>query len=365
MKIPLLDLKSQYNSIKGELDAALAACVKNQQFVLGEEIENLEKEIAKYCKTRYGIGVASGTDALFLSLKALGIKEGDEVITTPVTFIATAEAISNAGARPVFVDIDEKTSSIDPAAIEAKITKKTKAIIPVHIYGQCVDMDPITDIAEKHDLKIVEDCAQAIGSSYKGKKAGSMGHTGCLSFFPSKNLGAFGDGGMIVTSDKDLAEKLKILRVHGSSVRYYHDVIGYNSRLDNLQAAVLRVKLKYLDKWIKARQEIAGIYDALLSSADVTVPFVPKYNTHTYHLYIIETPLRDKLLKHLIGRGIGARVYYPVPLHLQKCYSMLGHKKGDFPISERVSDKCLAIPIYPELKKADAEKIANCIKEFL
>ncbi|MBL7068750.1 MAG: DegT/DnrJ/EryC1/StrS family aminotransferase [Candidatus Omnitrophica bacterium] len=364
MKIPLLDLRLQYNSIKDEISAALDRVLNAQRFVLGEEVEHLEGEIARYCDTSYGVGVASGTDALILSLKALGIKEKDEVITTPLSFIATAEAISSVGAIPVFVDIDKRTYNIDPALIEEKITKKTKAIMPVHIYGQCADMDPILELARRDNLTVIEDCAQAIGASYKDRKAGTMGDTGGVSFFPSKNLGAFGDGGMVVTNDKKIAEKINILRVHGSSERYRHEILGHNSRLDNLQAAVLAVKLKSLDKWIKMRQELALLYEDLLSGTAVTTPFVPEYNTHTYHLYVVGTPRRDELLKHLLSSGIETRVYYPIPIHLQECYSYLGYKKGDLPIAEWASENTLAIPIYPGLKKEGARIVADCIKEF-
>jgi len=365
MKIPLLDLRLQYSSIKKEIDAAIDNILQTQNFVLGEEVDRLEKEIASYCGVRYGVGVASGTDALILSLKALGIKPGDEVITTPLTFIATGEAISILGAIPIFVDVDKRTYNIDPALIESKITKKTKAILPVHLYGQCADMDPILKLAKKHNLRVVEDCAQAIGAQYKGRKAGSMGDAGCMSFFPSKNLGAFGDGGMIITNNKDIANKLKILRIHGSSRRYYHDVLGYNSRLDNLQAAILRVKLRSLDKWIKMRQELATSYSALLSGTGLVTPFVPEYNTHTYHLYIVTSPHRDGLLEHLVSSGIEARAYYPVPVHLQRCYSDLDYKEGDLPLSEWAAKNALAIPLYPGLEKEKLQKVSGCINEFL
>lgn len=364
MKIPLLDLRSQYNSIKTEIDTAINGILQTQHFVLGEEVGRLEGEIASYCNVKYGVGVASGTDALLLSLKALGVKRGDEVITTPLTFIATGEAISNLGAKPVFVDVDKMTYNIDPSLIESKITEKTKAILPVHLYGQCADMDPILKLARKHNLRVVEDCAQAIGASYKGRKAGSMGDAGGMSFFPSKNLGAFGDGGMVITNDKEIADKIKILRVHGSSRRNYHDILGYNSRLDNLQAAILRVKLRFLDSWIKIRQELARLYDSLLSGLDIITPFVPEYNKHTYHLYIAASPYREKLLEHLVSSGIEARVYYPVPLHLQKCYLNLGCKKGDLPASEWAAENTLAIPLYPELKREGVEMVVKSIRKF-
>jgi dTDP-4-amino-4,6-dideoxygalactose transaminase len=362
--IPLLDLKAQYRSISGQIDEAVKKVVESQSFVLGNEVEALEKEVAAYCRAGYGIGVASGTDALLLSLRGLGIGQGDEVITTPLTFMATAEAISNLGATPVLADIEPDTYNIDPSLIEEKITAKTKAILPVHIFGQCADMDPIMDLAEKKGLRIVEDCAQAIGADYKGRRAGSMGDAGCLSFFPSKNLGGFGDGGMVVTNDKELADRIKLLRVHGSRERYYHETIGYNSRLDAIQAAVLRVKLKYLDEWLKARRSIADFYTNELAQIGLITPDVPDYNVHTYHLYIITLPSRDKLLKRLESVGIGARVHYPVPLHLQKCYADLGHKRGDFPVSEKVSDQLIAIPLYPELSTEDRERVAGAVKEF-
>lgn len=364
MKIPLLDLKSQYKSIKNEIDAAIGNVLESQSFVLGEEVSKLEHEVADYCMAGHGVGVASGTDALILSLRALNIKSGDEVITTPLTFMATGGAVSIMGATPVFVDVDRDSYNIDPSLIESRITKKTKAIIPVHLFGQCADMDPILDMAKKHGLRVIEDCAQAIGALYKDKRAGSMGDIGGISFFPSKNLGAFGDGGMIVTNNKDIADKIKMLRVHGSRKSYYHDILGYNSRLDNLQAAVLRIKLKFLDNWIEKRQELAALYDSLLSDIDLKTPSVPEYTTHVYHLYIIATPRRDELFEYLQSCGIGARIYYPIPLHLQKCYKDLGYKRGDMPVSEKVSGETLAIPVYPELGSEGVEFVAGCIKKF-
>ncbi len=364
MKIPLLNLKLQYDPIKEEIGAAINGILETQRFVLGEDVVRLETEIARYCGAGHAVGVASGTDALELSLRALGIGAGDEVITTPLTFIATAEAISYVGAVPVFVDVEEASYNIDPALIEAKITKKTKAIIPVHLYGQCADMDPILKIAKRHDLKMIEDCAQSIGATYKEKKAGRMGDAGAFSFFPSKNLGAFGDGGMIVTDDSLMADRIGLLRVHGSRQRYRHEILGYNSRLDNLQAAILRVKLRYLDRWQAARREIAALYDILLADADLKRPSVSEHNTHTYHLYIIATPHRDELLQHLVSSGIGARAYYPIPVHLQECYSTLGYKKGDMPIAEKAADTTLAIPIYPGLRPEEIEEVAACINAF-
>lgn len=365
MQISILDLKGQYQAIKKEVNEAIARVVEGQNFVLGEDLKGLEAEIARYCGTKYAVGVASGTDALLLSLMALGIKPGDEVITSPFTFFSSAEVISLVGATPVFVDIDPKTYNIDPNFIEKKINKRTKAIIPVHLYGQCADMDPILAIARKHGLKIVEDCAQAIGALYKRKKAGSMGDLGALSFFPSKNLGAFGEGGMVVTNDKSLAEKLAMLRVHGSSVRYVHAVIGTNSRLDNIQAAVLRVKLKYLDKWLEARRANARYYNENLKTLPLIPPYVPGYNIHTYHQYVLRVRSGlESLMKFLIDGGVETRTYYPIPLHLQECYKGLGYKKGDLKESEAASGETFAIAVYPELKIEEKDYIINRIREF-
>jgi len=305
--------------------------------------------------------------ALVLALKAIGIKRGDEVITTPFTFIATAGAISNVGGVPVFCDIDPLTYNINPEEIEKKITKNTKAIMPVHLYGQCADMDKILDIAKRNNLKVIEDTAQAIGATYKDKKAGSMGDLGCISFFPSKNLGAFGDGGMIVGKDKALVDKVKLLRLHGSNKKYMHSIIGTNARLDNLQAAILRVKLKHLDLWTKKRQENAKLYNSLFEGTDVVTPHVPSYNTHIYHQYIIRvaSAKRDSLIEHLAEKGVSSRVYYPISLHLQECYKFLNYKIGDFSNSEEAEKTTLALPIYPELTEENISYIAEAIKSYL
>lgn len=362
MKIPILDLTAQYNSIKKEIDSAVMKTIESQHFILGAEVESFEKEVAAYCGTKYAVGVASGTDALILSLKALGIGPGDEVITTPFTFFATAESVSTVGAKPVFVDIDPKTYCINPELIEDAITKNTKAIIPVHLFGQCADMDRIMEIARTNNLKVIEDTAQAMGATYKGKQAGSMGDMGALSFFPSKNLGGFGDGGMIVTNNKELADKIKMLRVHGSTIRYIHSEIGMNSRLDALQAAVLRVKLRHLDKWLQARRAVAQYYNEHLKGSPVTTPYAPSYNTHTYHLYVLRIkPSPEKLSKILNDAGIEARTYYPVSLHLQECYKSLGYKKGAFPESESASPETLAIPLYPELGTREMKYVVDNI----
>jgi dTDP-4-amino-4,6-dideoxygalactose transaminase len=365
MKISILDLKKQYLSIKAEVDKAVAKVIDNQDFILGEEVRSLESEVAAYCVARHGVGLASGTDALILSLKALGIGEGDEVITSTFTFFATAEAVSIVGAKPVFVDIDPQTYNINPALIEKVVTSRTKAIIPVHIYGQCADMDPIIAVARKHKLKLIEDAAQAIGATYKGRKAGSMGDIGCLSFFPSKNLGAFGDAGMVVTNDKAIADKIRMLRVHGSAQRYIHSEIGMNSRLDNLQAAVLRIKLRYLDRWLEVRRKNAACYNDRLKELPVVCPYVPEYNVHTYHLYVVRLKSRmEELGKYLNDCGIEARTYYPVPLHMQDCYRNLGYKKGDLKESEKASAETLSFAVYPELEKSEMDYIVDRIKEF-
>jgi len=367
MKIPILDLRAQYNSMRAEIDAAIKKVVDNQHFILGPEVESFEEEAAEYCGTKYAVGVASGTDALILSLKAMGIGPGDEVITTPFTFFATAESVSIVGAKPVFVDIDPKTYCIDPNLIEDKITKKTKAIIPVHLFGQCADMDSILDIARLNNLKVIEDTAQAMGATYKKKQAGSMGDTGALSFFPSKNLGGFGDGGMVITNNEEIADKIRMLRVHGSTVRYIHSAIGTNSRLDALQAAVLRVKLKYLDKWLEGRCKAAQYYtDNLKNIKTLVTPHTPLYNTHTYHLYVLRVkPGPEKLAKFLNDAGVEARTYYPVPLHLQECYKSLGYKKGALPEAESASPQTIAIPLFPELAINGLNFIVEKINEVL
>jgi len=372
MEIPLLDLKAQYRTIKSDIDAALEHVVESQYFILSREVSELEKEIAGYNGVKEAAGVASGTDALILALRALDIGKGDAVITSPFTFFASAEAISMVGARPIFVDIDPETYNIDPAKIEellwsldADENAAVKAIAPVHIYGQCADMDPIMSIAKKHGLKVIEDCAQAIGALYNGRKAGSFGDAGALSFFPSKNLGGFGDGGMVVSSDLSLINRVKELRVHGSRELYIHDEIGYNSRLDSLQAAVLRVKLKKLDGWLEARRAIAARYDrAFASIKAVRTPAVAEGNVHTYHQYTISLEGRDDLAQYLKEKGIATRVYYPVPLHLQPCYKDLGYSIGNFPVSEKAAERVISLPVYPELSDEQVEYIIGAVREF-
>ena len=362
MRIPLLDLQAQYQTIKEEINQAIQNVLDSSVYILGPEMKTLEKEIAAFCGTKEAVAVANGTDALVLTLKAFGIGPGDEVITTPFTFFASAETIALVGATPVFVDIDPVTLNLDLTQLEGKITSKTKAIIPVHIFGQMVDVEKIMEIAARHDLKVIEDAAQAIGAEYGGKKAGSIGHASTFSFFPTKNLGAYGDAGMIVTNDEDLASQLRMLRFHGSKTKYYHDEIGYNSRLDELQAAILRVKLRYLDLWNKGRREKAKVYDQLLADAAVQIPGRDPQALPIYHLYVLRTEERRALMERLKAGGVANAIYYPVPLHLQKAFRTLGYKVGDFPVAEKACEQALAIPCYPELSFEQQQEIAAIIK---
>lgn len=369
MRIPLTDLRAQYSSIKDEIDAAINRVLDHGQFILGPEVKAFEEEMAAYCGTKFAVGVASGTDALHLAVLACGIKPGDEVITTPFTFIASAEAITKCGAVPVFVDIDLRTYNIDPAQIEIKITPRTKAMIPVHLYGRPAAMDPILELGRKYHLKVIEDCAQALGAEYKGKKVGSLGDAGCLSFFPAKNLGAYGDGGMVVTNDPDIAETVDVLRKHGSKISYYHVMPGFNSRLDALQAAVLRVKLRHLEEWNELRRSRASLYSLLLSQVDgVEPPYVEEHNMPSHNYYTIRinksSVKRNELRKHMETSGIQTMVYYPLSLHLQEVYKHLGHKPGDFPQSEQAQEQVLSLPMYPELKDEQIEEIVSTAEEF-
>jgi dTDP-4-amino-4,6-dideoxygalactose transaminase len=369
MKVPLLDLKAQYQSIRGEIEPALARIIESQYFILGPEVKECEAAIAAYCGCPHAVGVSSGTDALLAALMAEGVGPGDEVITTPYTFFATAGSIARLGARPVFVDIDPATFNIDPRLIADRISGRTKAILPVHLFGQMADMDDILNLARRHNLAVIEDAAQAIGAEYKGRRAGSMGDYGCFSFFPSKNLGAFGDGGMVVTRDARRAERLTILRNHGSQPKYYHKIVGGNFRLDTLQAAVIHVKLRHLDGWTAKRQGNASRYDRLFAASGlrskglVQTPAVVA-TRHIFNQYVIRVPPRNRLQSFLAEKGIGTEVYYPVPLHLQECFGALGHKRGDFPESEKAADKTLALPIYPELTDQQAEYVVSMIQEF-
>ncbi len=375
MKIPLLDLKAQYASIKTEVATAINEVLESQYFILGPKVAELEEKVAAYSSSRYAVGVSSGSDALLVSLMALDIRPTDEVITTPFSFFSTAGVISRLNATPVFVDIDPVTYNIDPAKIEAAITEKTRAIIPVHLYGQSANMDPILKIARKHDLAVVEDAAQSIGAQYQGRSAGTMGDLGIFSFFPSKNLGGIGDGGMVVTNDQSLYEKLKILRVHGSKPKYFHKTVGGNFRLDAIQAAVLLVKLNHLDSWSEKRRQNAYFYDknfksaGLFEKAEIKTP-VPVYkdwddkNYHIYNQYTLRVSSRDKLRQFLKENDIGAEIYYPLPLHLQECFADLGYKQGDLPEAEKASHQVISIPIYPELTTSQQEYIIQKILEF-
>lgn len=376
MVVPLLDLNSHHEPLHKEIMSALEQTLRSQAFILGPEVTKLEERVATYCQTQFGVGVSSGTDALLIALMALNVGPGDEVLTTPYSFFATAGVIARLGAKPVFVDIDPRTYNIDPSKIEKAVTPRTKALIPVHLYGQCADMDPIVEIASRRHLKVVEDAAQAIGAEYRdGRRAGSMGAIGCLSFFPSKNLGALGDGGMVVTSDRELAGRLRILRVHGGKPKYYHKVIGGNFRLDTLQAAVLNVKLNYLDEWTKRRQENAQRYETLFQQSGlienlrISLPQatyqgtgVPHY--HIYNQFVLRVSQRDQLRAYLKEKGIGTEIYYPVPFHLQECFQYLGHKDGDFPEAERAAKETVAIPIYPELAAEQQVQVVDSIKGF-
>jgi len=373
MGVPLLDLKAHHEPLQKEILDAVEQVFKSQAFILGAEVGKLEERVAAYCQTKYGIGLTSGTDALLIALMALGVGPGDEVITSPYSFFATAGVVARLGAKPVLVDIDPRTFNIDPAKISQAVTSKSKAIIPVHLYGQCADMAPIMELAKRHNLGVIEDAAQAIGSEYRdGRRACSMGTVGCLSFFPSKNLGCLGDGGMVVTNDAELAERIRILRVHGSQPKYYHKLIGGNFRLDTIQAAVLNVKLKYLDGWTKRRQENADRYQSLFQQSGlvqkgkVRLP-EPVYRDsgakhyHIYNQFVLRVERRDDLIAHLKQKGIGAEIYYPVPFHLQECFRYLGHKAGDFPESERAANETIAIPIYPELTMAQQTEVVEAI----
>jgi len=363
MKIPFLDLTRQYIKIKEEIDDALMRAIRSGIYIGGDEVKKVEGDIADYTSVKYGISTSSGTDALIATLMSIGIKDGDEIITTPFTFIATAEVISFLKAKPVFVDIEEKTFNINPELIENKITEKTKCILPVHIFGQIADMDKINSIAKKHNLKVVEDACQAVGASIKGRKACSFGDAGCLSFFPSKNLGAFGDGGMVLTNNKNIADKVSIIKDHGSEKRYHHSVPGFNGRLDAIQAAILRVKLKHLDSWNEQRRKNAQYYNDLLKDY-VKVPSIRDGYYHIYHQYSILVDKREKLIDFLRNRGIPTAVYYPIPLHLQEVFRYLGYKEGDFPVSEKVSKDILSLPIFPELKEEERQYIAESILKF-
>jgi dTDP-4-amino-4,6-dideoxygalactose transaminase len=382
--VPLLDLKAQYRAIRQEVREAVDRVADSQHFILGPEVEALEREIAAYSQCEYGVGVSSGTDALLVALMAIDLGPGDEVISTPYTFFATAGSVARLGAKSVFVDIDPLTFNIDPAGIERAVTPRTRAIIPVHLYGQMADMGPIMEVAARHNLIVIEDAAQAIGSEYQGRRAGSIGHFGCFSFFPSKNLGGFGDAGLVTTNDEHLAARLRLFRNHGYSPKYYNKVVGGNFRIDAIQAAVLRVKLKYLDGWTAGRQQNAEEYRRLFAEAGlalaaesidcskgngsrpkgVVLPQDGPARRHIYNQFVIRSQRRDRLMSHLKERQIGTEIYYPVPMHLQECFADLGYSRGDFPESECAADQSLALPIYPELTEEMLKSVVSAIADF-
>jgi dTDP-4-amino-4,6-dideoxygalactose transaminase len=366
MSVPMVDLKIQYAAIKEEVNKAVLNVIESTHFILGPQGKALEEEVAAYHGVKHAVAVASGTDALHLALLAAGIKRGDEVITTPFTFIATAEAISYVGAVPVFIDIHPDTFNIDVSKIEAAITKKTRAVLPVHLYGQSADMGPLMQIAKKHGLRVIEDCAQSFGAEYRGKKTGTFGDCGCYSFFPSKNLGGYGDGGMVITNDDAMARHLQSLRNHGSHVRYYHDEIGFNSRLDEMQAAIIRVKFRHIDRYNARRRENAGLYTHYLSLPAIATPMEQSDTRHVFHQYTIRIKDRDSVKKRLDeGKVTSSMIYYPVPLHLQTAYKDLGMKPGSLPIAERVSQEVLSLPMYPELSEEQIKQVADAVKKAL
>lgn len=365
MQVPLLDLKAQYSTIKDEILIAVSDVLKSQRCIGGPKVTELEEKIALISDCKFAVGVSSGTDAILNTLMSLDIGPGDEVITTPFTFFATIGCIARVGAKPVFVDIDPKTFNINPVLIEEAVTEKTKAIMPVHLFGQMADIDPVREVAGRHNLYVIEDAAQSITSTYKGRKAGSIGTAGCFSFFPSKNLGGIGDGGMVVTNDEDLYHRLFIMRNHGSEPKYYHKFVGGNFRLDPIQAVALLVKLPHLDEWSEARRKNAAYYNQKFKGTIVRIPYVNPNCVTIYNQYVIRIPCRDELFEHLKKNSIGCEIYYPVPMHLQECFRYLGYKEGNFPESEKAAKDVLALPIYPELTDEMQDYIAETIISFL
>ena len=364
MNIPFVDLKIQYQSLKPEIDAAVGRILESTQFVLGDEVAAFEREFAEYSGAPHGVAANSGTSALHLALLAAGVGPGDDVITVPFTFIATAAAISYTGATPVFVDIEPRFFTMDPAAVEAAITPRTKAIMPVHLYGQVVDMDPILEIASRRGLIVIEDAAQAHGAEYHGRRAGSMGALAGFSFYPGKNLGAYGEGGLTTTADDAMAARMRMLRDWGQPRKYEHAVLGYNYRMEGMQGAILRVKLRRLEEWTEARRRVGRAYTAALAGAGVECPEERPGCRHVYHVYAVRTPERDALRDHLAGRGVGVGIHYPIPVHLQQAYAALGHRAGDFPESERAANEVLSLPIYPELSDAQLDAVVDAVRAF-
>ncbi|MGB2770394.1 MAG: DegT/DnrJ/EryC1/StrS family aminotransferase [Candidatus Zixiibacteriota bacterium] len=364
MKVNFVDLKAQYQTIKPEIDKAIENVISNTAFILGKAVAEFEEQFAGYCGAKHCVGINSGTSALIMALKALDVGEGDEVITTPNTFIATAEAISFAGATPVLVDIEDGSYNLDPAKLEKAITAKTKAIIPVHLYGQPTDMDPILEIAKKKGIPVIEDAAQAHGAQYKGKKTGGLATAACFSFYPGKNLGAYGEGGAVTTDDESIAQKVRMLRDHGSPKKFYHEFIGNNCRLEGIQGAVLSVKLKHLDKWNDGRRKNADLYRKYLEGTGVGLPEEMPYAKHVYHVFCVRVKDREKLIDFLKEKGIFTNIHYPIPIHLQKAYQFLGYKKGDFPVTEGCMDEILSLPMFAELTEEEIKYTADCIREF-
>lgn len=362
--IPFIDLKAQYAGIREEVRAAIDKVLESGQFILGDEVERFEEEFAEYCGAKYGVAVNSGTSALHLALLAAGVGPGDEVITVPSTFVATAAAIEYAGARPVLVEVDEATLTMDPKQLDAAITSKTRAILPVHLYGHPADMTAIGQIASQHGLTLIEDAAQAHGAEHHGKRIGGLSDLGCFSFYPSKNLGAYGEGGMVVTNDAEKAERLRMLRDWGQSKKYHHDILGFNYRMDGVQGAILRVKLRHLEKWIEARRAHAAQYAELLKETDLRLPVEVENNRHVYYVYVVRSKRRDKLQAHLGARDIHSGIHYPHPVHLEEAFKGLGYSLGDFPIAEAAAKEVLSLPMYPELEEAQIESVANAILEF-
>lgn len=364
MRVPFLDLKTQYATYRNEVLQAISEVCESQSFALGPAVRKFEDKIASYCGSKYAIGVSSGTDALLVSLMALDIKPGDEVITTPFSFFSTASSIARIGSKPVFVDVDASSYNIDSNQIEEKITEKTRAIISVHLFGQAAQMSPIIEIARRHNLVVIEDAAQAIGATQNGVKCGTFGDVGCFSFYPTKNLGCFGDGGLVITNNENLAEKIKLLRNHGQNSQYLYKTIGGNFRLDSIQASILTVKLKYLEQWNEKRRQNATLYDRIFADSPVCCPKIDRNNFCTYHQYTVKVPERDRLRKYLAENNIGSAIFYPKPLHLQDCFRALGYHKGDLPIAEQLCNKVLSLPIYPELTEEQIEYVAKTKLKF-
>ncbi|MGH7814702.1 MAG: DegT/DnrJ/EryC1/StrS family aminotransferase [Candidatus Binataceae bacterium] len=360
--IPFADLKAQYHSIKDEIDRAISGVLESSQFILGKEVAAFEEEFAAYCGAGQAIGVNSGTSALHLALLAAGVGPGDEVITVPFTFVATVAAILYTGATPVFVDIDPVAYTMDPSQLERAITPRTKAIIPVHLYGQAADMDPIVEIARRHGKLVIEDAAQAHGAEYRRRRAGSIGEMGCFSFYPGKNLGAYGEGGAVVTGNPEFAKTIRMLRDWGQSRRYYHDLRGFNYRMDGIQGAILRVKLRHLERWTESRRSHARLYGELLADAGVGLPAAMEYARHVYHVFAIRTPERDPMVQNLAADGIQAGIHYPIPVHLQPAYRDARYKEGDFPVSEGIAREVISLPIYPEMTRAQIEEVSAAVR---